>query len=107
MAIVSTPLGNKIENNLSLENIIQMLRHAVISEFDAFATYDSIIKAPGCPEIIKKPLTDVMHEEMVHAGQINRLLQYLEPIYDQKFKAGEIELNVGLVPKTKMVPITS
>lgn len=69
----------------------QILRAAMIAELDAVNLYEQFATLAKS-ELAKKVLLDVAHEEKVHAGEFETVLEKLDPSYEEAEEEGEEEV---------------
>ena len=75
-----------------LERDLQILRIGMIAELDAVNFYDMLAQLASNPQVSKLML-DVSHEEKVHAGEFETLMEELDPKYEEAEDEGEKEVN--------------
>ena len=78
----------------SIENYtsdIELLREAIMAEYDATNLYIQMANKARNPDV-KKVLEHVAHEEKVHIGEFEELLEKLDPNHDSAEDEGEDEL---------------
>jgi len=73
------------------ERDLQILRLGMIAELDAINLYDKLAQLASDPKVTKLML-DVSHEEKVHAGEFETLMEKLDPKYETAEKEGEEEV---------------
>ena len=73
------------------ERDLQILRIAMIAELDAVNLYDRLSQLASNPQVTKLML-DVSHEEKVHAGEFESLMEELDPKYEEAEEEGEEEV---------------
>ena len=71
----------------------EMLRHAVISEYEAVTQYEAIAKDlkdkdPGVAGVMR----DIAKEERVHIGELMQLMQQLDPAFKPSILKGKEEV---------------
>jgi rubrerythrin len=69
---------------------IQMLRLAIIAEFDAANLYELMADLTSVPEL-KKLFMDISNEEKVHIGEFEFALEHLDPSHEENEDEGEDE----------------
>jgi rubrerythrin len=73
------------------ERDLQILRIGMIAELDAVNLYDRLAQLASNPQVSKLML-DVSHEEKVHAGEFETLMEELDPKYEEAEEEGEEEV---------------
>lgn len=74
-----------------IERDTQILRLAMIAELDAVNLYDKL-STIATSENVRKLMMDVSHEEKVHAGEFETLMEELDPSYEKAEEEGEEEV---------------
>ena len=69
----------------------EILRAAVIAEFDAISLYEQLA-AMTKNEDIKKVLFDIAKEEKTHSGEFGELLKRFDVEYSEELEAGKKEV---------------
>lgn len=69
---------------------MQILRTAIIAEYDAVSLYEQLAEAATNPDL-KKILLDVANEEKVHIGEFEAVLEVLDPEHEKYEDEGEDE----------------
>ena len=69
---------------------MQMLRLAIIAEFDAANLYEMMADLTSIPEL-KKLFREVANEEKVHVGEFEFALEHVDPEHDHYEDKGEDE----------------
>lgn len=80
-----------VKNGTSEEIDNQILRAAMIAELDAVNLYEQLVSM-ATNELAKKVLLDVAHEEKIHAGEFESVLEKLDPAYEEAEEEGEEEV---------------
>ncbi len=93
--------GNICKETLSKEDLIQALRIDIASEQEAILLYTAHANATT-DTIAKKILTDIMHEEMIHTGQLIALIRHLSNSDDQYIDQGCDEAN-DVITRYKLI----
>lgn len=75
----STPFqGNKCDRKLTKEELIRAIRFSIASEFEAIQLYEQLRDSIENTDA-KKLLDEVAHDERVHVGNFQYLLEKLSP----------------------------
>ena len=82
-------LNNNQANNYST---IQNCRADIFGELEAIIQYNAHLQQTD-NEKAKETIEDIMHEEMLHVGQLFGLLFYLNPESKSHFEKGLNEFN--------------
>jgi rubrerythrin len=91
MAELSNPFHGNIPRKISKEELIQALRADIAGELEAIIGYDAHVMA--CEdERAKKVLSSIRDEERVHVGELQSLLQILDPGEAQYYQKGVREV---------------
>ena len=75
----------------SKEADMQILRKAIIAEFDAISLYEQFAELAYNPKV-KKVFLDIAKEEKTHIGEFETLLKVLDPEYTQEKLNGKQEV---------------
>jgi rubrerythrin len=70
---------------------MEILRTAIIAEYDAVNLYEQLAEVANNPDI-KKILLDVANEEKVHIGEFEALLEYFDKEHEPNEEEGEEEV---------------
>ena len=70
---------------------ITILRLGMIAELDAVSLYEKFAQLASNKNV-KKVMLDVAHEEKVHAGEFETLMEELDPKYEEAEEEGEEEV---------------
>ncbi len=70
---------------------MEILRTAIIAEYDAINLYEQLAEATSNKDI-KKILLDVANEEKVHIGEFEALLEKFDPEHEPNEEEGEEEV---------------
>jgi len=70
---------------------LQILRLGMIAELDAVNLYDKLAGLATSQDVSKLML-DVSHEEKVHAGEFETLMEKMDPKYEEAEEEGEEEV---------------
>jgi rubrerythrin len=73
------------------ERDIQILRLSMIAELDAVNLYSRFAELASDGRV-STVMKDVAHEEKVHAGEFEELMEYLDPNYEEAEEEGEEEV---------------
>jgi len=73
------------------ERDLTILRLGMIAELDAVNFYDELANLAS-DERVQKLMLDVSHEEKVHAGEFETLMEELDPSYEEAEEEGEKEV---------------
>jgi hypothetical protein len=73
------------------ERDLKILRLGIIAELDAVNFYDELANLAS-DERVQKLMLDVSHEEKVHAGEFETLMEELDPHYEEAEEEGEKEV---------------
>lgn len=84
------PFSFNVDRKITKEELIQAIRVDIAGELEAIYLYDAHINATD-DEIVKEILADIRDEEKLHAGQLTRLLNYLDPDGETHFNDGIAE----------------
>lgn len=84
-------LYRKATHNKSF-SLNQMLRDSIVGELDAISLYDVQINSTD-NELVKKTLTSIRDEEVVHVGELYSLMKEIDPNLEDKIKSGEDEVS--------------
>jgi len=71
---------------------LKILRIGMIAELDAVNLYDRLSEIASDSRVTKLML-DVSHEEKVHAGEFETLMERMDPKYEEAEKEGEKEVD--------------
>lgn len=74
------------------ERDLKILRIGMIAELDAVNLYDRLAELASNPDV-SKVMKDVSHEEKVHAGEFEALMEKLDPAYEDAEEEGEKEVD--------------
>lgn len=74
-----------------LERDKQILRIGMIAELDAVNFYDQLAELAS-DERVAKLMLDISHEEKIHAGEFESLLEEIDPEYENAEEEGESEV---------------
>jgi rubrerythrin len=74
-----------------VERDLQILRIGMIAELDAVNFYERLAQLASNPQVTKL-MKDVSHEEKVHAGEFETLMEELDPKYEEAEEEGEEEV---------------
>jgi uncharacterized protein len=92
MAELSNPFGGNIPRKISKEELIQALRADIAGEFEAIIGYDAHILACD-DDRVKTILGSIRDEERSHVGELQSLLQMLDPKEAQYLNKGAKEVS--------------
>lgn len=70
---------------------LQILRLGMIAELDAVNLYDKLAGL-ATSQNVKELMLDVSHEEKVHAGEFETLMEKIDPKYEEAEEEGEEEV---------------
>lgn len=70
---------------------MQILRAAIIAEYDAVNLYEQFAEAATNPDL-KKLMLEVANEEKVHVGEFEEMLERLDPEHEDNVEEGEDEV---------------
>jgi rubrerythrin len=87
------PIKMHLQNDQ--DNDEQILRSAIIAEFDAINLYEQMANSANNQEI-KTILLDVAKEEKVHVGEFEKLLNILDFQHQESTIVGEEEVEEKL-----------
>jgi len=92
---------------LTLEELVRAIRFTVAAEYEAVQLYTQLAEATD-NELAKRVLMEIADEEIVHAGELLRLLKELYPREDLLYAQGaqEVEEQITLMasaPPTEQV----
>lgn len=83
---------NELFVNLSdTETDADLLRLAIVAEYDATSLYERMAEKAANPRV-KKVLLDVAQEERIHVGEFKSLLKQIEPKQREADIEGEKEV---------------
>lgn len=74
------------------ERDLKILRIGMIAELDAVNLYDTLAELASNSDV-SKLMKDVSHEEKVHAGEFETLMERLDPKYEEAEEDGEKEVD--------------
>ncbi len=74
-----------------IERDTQILRLGIIAELDAVNLYNKLAML-ATSENVRKLMLDVSHEEKVHAGEFETLMEEMDPSYEKAEEEGEEEV---------------
>ena len=77
------------------KNDIDLIRTAMVGELDAISLYNQIAETSDNEEV-KKILLSIAQEEKVHMGELQKLLDKLDPENKQSMEQGEEEAGEDL-----------
>lgn len=80
-----------ISTNTKVQSDVEALRLALIGELDAINLYNQMANATSNPKMAEV-LKDIADEEKVHVGELQKLLDELDPNNKQKRQEGEKEV---------------
>lgn len=80
-----------ISTNTKVQSDVEALRLALIGELDAINLYNQMANATSNPKMADV-LKDIADEEKVHVGELQKLLDELDPNNKQKRQEGEKEV---------------
>jgi rubrerythrin len=84
----TTPFaGNNLGRKFTKEELIRATRFNVAAEFEAAQLYEQVVNATD-DEKVKAVYRDIINEELVHAGQFLKLVEYLSPEDEKLYKKG-------------------
>ena len=79
------------DKKLTHEELVRAVRFLIASEYEAIQLYAQIAEASNNP-LADAVLRDIANEEKVHAGELLRLLQELDPLEAKFYHAGAKEV---------------
>jgi len=74
-----------------IQRDLKILRIGMIAELDAVNLYDELANLAATPAVSKLML-DISHEEKVHAGEFETLMEEMDPSYEKAEEEGEEEV---------------
>jgi len=83
--------NDPFDKNRSLQKDIEMLRTAIIAEFDAVNLYEQMA-AQATTDSLRKVMLDIANEEKVHIGEFKTLLEDLDSEHEPSEEEGEDEI---------------
>lgn len=97
--IFSNMTGKSIPQNMDISPLdLINIRKDIIGELDAINMYsEHILETKSLA--IKTILTDIMHEEQIHVGELMNLLFHVAPSSKELFDKGILESNDLLTQK--------
>jgi len=76
---------------LTLEELVRAVRFTVAAEYEAVQLYTQLAESTD-NELAKRVLVDIADEEIVHAGELLRLLKELSPREEALYAQGAQEV---------------
>lgn len=77
------------DRKLTNEELIRSIRFSIAAEYEAIQFYIQLAESTD-DELTQKVMRDIADEEIVHAGEFLRLLEYLNPeekrLYDEGYR---------------------
>lgn len=83
--------NDPFDQNRSLQKDMEMLRTAIIAEFDAVNLYEQMA-AQAATDALRKIMLDIANEEKVHIGEFKTLLEDLDSEHETSEEEGEDEV---------------
>ena len=81
----------KADRKLTDTEVIRAVRFMVAAEYEAVQLYQQLAESTD-NELVKKVMIDVANEEIVHAGEVLRLLKELYPEEEEFYQQGYEEV---------------
>ncbi|MRR54882.1 MAG: rubrerythrin [Deltaproteobacteria bacterium] len=83
--------GLTAEKTLTLEELVRAVRFTVAAEYEAVQLYTQLAESTD-NELAKRVLMEIADEEIVHAGELLRLLKELYPREEALYAQGAQEV---------------
>lgn len=87
---IMSKVPDDLNNQESVRKDMAILRAAIIAELDASNLYEQFLHQ-ATNEDVKKLLLDLSNEEKVHVGELQYLLEKIDPDYSEMFEEGKDE----------------
>lgn len=87
MAIISNPFVANGPKQLSQQELIQALRADIVGEYEAIIGYEAHAMATT-DQRVKQALQQIAADELKHVGQLQELLNLLDPNEEQLLDQG-------------------
>jgi len=87
--------GNTNNRKLSNEELIRAIRFSIAAEFEATQMYVQLAESID-NKLSEKVLREIANEELVHVGELLRLLKELAPNEDKFYAAGAKEVEAKI-----------
>jgi rubrerythrin len=91
MPAFANPFQGNVDRKLTKEELIQAIRLDIAGELEATYLYDAHVRATD-NEIAKKVIADIRDEEKAHIGELETLLNTLDPKEVELHASGEAEV---------------
>ncbi len=93
----SSPFSGNVNNRkLTGEELIRAIRFSVAAEFEATQMYVQLAESIE-NKLAEKVLREIANEELVHVGELLRLLRELAPNEDKFYAAGAKEVEAKIL----------
>lgn len=91
MPAFANPFQGNVDRKLTKEELIQAIRLDIAGELEAIYLYDAHVRATD-NEMAKKVIVDIRDEEKAHVGELETLLNTLDPKEAELHASGEAEV---------------
>ena len=88
---------------LTLEELVRAVRFTVAAEYEAVQLYTQLAESTD-NELAKRVLVDIADEEIVHAGELLRLLKELSPREEALYAQGAQEVQEQITLMNSALP---
>ncbi|PKN98786.1 MAG: rubrerythrin [Chloroflexi bacterium HGW-Chloroflexi-4] len=88
--------GNANIQRLTTEELIRAIRFSIAAEFEATQMYVQLAESIN-NKLSEKVLREIANEELVHVGELLRLLKELAPNEDKFYAAGAKEVEAKIL----------
>lgn len=95
--------GLTAEKTLTLEELVRAVRFTVAAEYEAVQLYTQLAESTD-NELAKRVLMEIADEEIVHAGELLRLLKELSPREETLYAQGAQEVQEQITLMNSPLP---
>lgn len=88
--------GNANSRKLTSEELIRAIRFSVAAEFEATQVYMQLAESID-NKLAEKVLREIANEELVHVGELLRLIRELAPNEEKFYAAGAKEVEAKIL----------
>jgi len=85
------PFNNNIDRKLTEDEIIRTIRFSIAAELEAIQVYEQIVTNID-NKLVKTVLSDIANEEKIHAGELLKVLNILNPKELELYEQGKSEV---------------